>query len=161
MSKFCSTTCLVLLLSLIFTINAGSQQHQRKDTIETGPQYRLTAENAAEIEEILCGAVENNEWMQATSRRELHEILNRYFTGKLLEDITEQTWRFICLNSDWYGIATVEKMNVESIDGNMVTVLAYIKEVDVISGSSVTLTGKFSLTETSEGWRIKQMVIQE
>lgn len=147
MQKFISVICLAVLLTFLCSLPAGSQQY--------------SSSGAKEINRIIKGAVEDISWIRAPDRQKLHKIFNQYFTGQLLEDLTEQTWRFKCLNTDWYTTTQLEKITIKSIDENRSIVLAYIKETNLINGTTSKATGKFILIKTPAGWRIKQMVILE
>lgn len=172
MLRFFSIILLITLVTFMFGISAGSQQNDiaisktqitESKTEQNNSPFTLCLkkEDTEEIKEIVRGATENTDWMQTKDKEELHKIMNRYFTGELLEELTEQTWQFINMHTDWYGTANVEKITFNSIDENMVRVLAYIKESDVVSKTSNTITGEFVLVKTDNGWRIEHMTIKE
>jgi len=144
--KSFSVLGLALVVTFLFSFQAGSQQYQ-SDTFA--------------VKSIVHGAVEDTGWMRAADKKEVQVFLSSYFTGELLNDLVEQTWKFVKSDTDWYGTAIVEKMLVNSIDGDTVTVLAYIKEIDVTNKRSTGATGEFILKKTYCGWRISQMIIRE
>ncbi len=146
MSRFVTVISLALAVTFLWGVNATGKQ-------DNG--------NIAEIKAIVRGAVEDTGWMQVANKQEMQKFLSQYFTGDLLNSLTEDAWYFIQLDTDWHGKTTVEKIMINSIDGNRVTVLAYIKEVDVANKTNAGVTGEFTLVNSPDGWRINQMIIRE
>ncbi|MCL5057454.1 MAG: hypothetical protein M1130_05570 [Actinobacteria bacterium] len=104
--------------------------------------------------EVVRGSVEDQSWMKSKSREEVHLLLSKYFEGYLLEDLTEQSWKFIEEPTDWYSQARLVDMVVLYDDGKRALAEALIGIDDLETGHNDFGRGVFGLVRKEEGWRI-------
>ncbi|HBV97817.1 MAG: hypothetical protein JL50_02750 [Peptococcaceae bacterium BICA1-7] len=104
--------------------------------------------------EVVRGCVEDQSWMKSKSREEVRLVLSRYFEGYLLEDLTEQSWKFIEQPTDWYCQSRLVDMVVLYDDGKRALAEALIGIDDLETGHNEFGRGVFGLVRKEEGWRI-------
>jgi len=104
--------------------------------------------------EVVRGSVEDQSWMKSKSREEVRLVLSKYFEGYLLEDLTEQSWKFIEQPTDWYSQARLVDMVVLYDDGKRALAEALIGIDDLETGHNDFGKGVFGLVRKEEGWRI-------
>jgi hypothetical protein len=107
-----------------------------------------------EQKEVVRGAIEDQSWMKAKSREEVRRALANYFEGYLLDDLTEESWKFIEQPTDWYCQARLVDMVVLYDDGGKAMAEALIGMDDLETGQHDFGRGVLGLIKKEEGWRI-------
>ena len=107
-----------------------------------------------DLRETVRGSIEDESWLRAKSREEVHTILGKYFEGLLLDDLTQESWEFIAEPTDWYSRAKLLDLVVLSDDGKRSVSEALISIEDLDTGHNGFGKGLFCLVKTDRGWRI-------
>ncbi|MFZ5644257.1 MAG: hypothetical protein ACOY46_11760 [Bacillota bacterium] len=107
-----------------------------------------------DIKETVRGSIEDEAWMKSRSREEVHSSLGRYFTGFLLEDLSDRSWAFVSEHTDWYCRAKLVDMAFIYDDGSRVVLEALIGIDDLENGHTEFGRGLYGLIKTEGGWKI-------
>lgn len=110
-----------------------------------------------DIKETVRGSIEDEAWMKAKSREEVHRSLERYFTGYLLEDLTDRSWGFVSDHTDWYCQAKLVDMVVLYDDGSRVVLETLICIDDFENGDTEFGRGLYCLVKMENGWKINYL----
>lgn len=114
----------------------------------------LTRETENTIVSLVCEAVEDTTWLYATSRVELERILERYYTGPLLQEITAQAWDFVRIPNSWDLVIKAGECRMVLISADAAEVCIEVIETDEITGVSYYTQLEYFLINTDAGWRI-------
>lgn len=108
-----------------------------------------------EIIHVVKGAVEDTSWLHASSRQEMEHLMKTYYTGNLLNEISDSAWRFVSTPNDWEYAVSTGTIEVEMISTQEGTASAEILETDELSGCVYFSVVSYSLIKNSDGWKIR------
>lgn len=114
----------------------------------------VTQETENTVVSLVCEAVEDTTWLHVTSRSELERILERYYTGPLLQEISGQAWDFVRIPNSWDLIINAGKCNIAYISAGAAGVCIEVIETDEVTGVSYYTQLEYILIKTDAGWRI-------
>ena len=137
----------VLIIISMTAVTAGAEPVQpcthEKENIEF------------EITKVVKGAIEDTSWLQASSRQEMERLLAAYYTGKLLNDLGDNGWRFVSRPNDWEYVTSAGRIDVVVFSHQEGKACAEILEKDELSGIVYSSTVRYFLIKTCDGWRIR------
>lgn len=114
----------------------------------------VTQETENTVVSLVCEAVEDTTWLHAASFGELERILEKYYTGPLLQEISGQTWDFVRIPKSWDLIIKAGKCKITFISADAAGVCIEVIETDEITGISYYTQLEYILKKTDAGWRI-------
>jgi hypothetical protein len=114
----------------------------------------LSRETENTIVSLVCEAVEDTTWLYVTSPVELERILERYYTGPFLKEITAQAWDFVRIPNSWDLVIKAGECKIVYIAADVAEVCIEVIETDEITGASYYTKLEYFLTKTDAGWRI-------
>jgi len=114
----------------------------------------VAKETEITVVSLVYEAVEDTTWLHVTSRGELERILERYYTGPLLQEISGQTWDFVRIPNSWDLIVRAGKCKITFISADAAGVSIEVIETDEITGVSYFTQLEYILKKTDAGWRI-------
>lgn len=115
---------------------------------------QITKETENTVVSLVCEAVEDTTWLHVRSRGELERILERYYTGPLLQEISGQAWDFVRIPNSWDLVIKAGKCNIAYISAGAAGVCIEVIETDEITGVSYYTQLEYNLIKTDAGWRI-------
>lgn len=124
-------------------------------TGHSGQEGSCNLADPISIRQVIESAVTDNSWLYCTDRRCLYDMLARYYTGPLLERLTDECLQFNQLHTDWYSVATVSRLTIIGAEPPRSYAMADIIYVDIITGRAYQGQGEFELLLTRDGWRIE------
>lgn len=137
----------VLAMALITAVTAGAEP------IHSRPSSNKYME--AEMIRVVKSAVEDTNWLRVSSREEMEHLLANYYTGDLLQQLSDSGWRFVSRPNDWEYVVSAGRIDVEAISEHEGTAYAEILEKDEISGIVYSSSVRYFLIKNSDGWRIR------
>lgn len=114
----------------------------------------LNKENEIEIIDFIKKAVEDTSWLYVSSRQEMDRVLVAYYTGPLLLELSESTWNFISVPTDWDYVAKAENIKIIEISGNKASACVDILENDSAAGVTLLIKAEYLMIKTEDGWKI-------
>jgi hypothetical protein len=121
--------------------------------INRGPADQ-TAILKNDLEEVIKGGIGDNNWWYANSLNEVRTILSHYYTGALLDQISQDCWVFIQQSTDWYCQDSLTDIEIIHQDKSQAEVIAFIKDYNLLTGESRAGEARYILIKTEQGWRI-------
>lgn len=113
-----------------------------------------TKESEVEIAAVVTGAVEDTRWLYVSSRQEMDHVLGAYYTGQLLEELSESAWNFISVPTDWQYVIRAENCKINLISRDKASACVDILESDEIAGVTFSSRAEYLLAKTKNGWKI-------
>jgi hypothetical protein len=112
------------------------------------------AENPHSLEKVIIGAVEDDSWMYAKDREKVGDVLKKYYTGPLLEELIGKCWDFVKLPTDWYSIAKILDIKILYNNGKYAIAEIVVRIEDVDTGNNDLISGQFKLSNKSGAWKV-------
>ncbi len=112
------------------------------------------AEHPYMLEKVIIGAVEDDSWMYATNREKVGNILKKYYTDPLLEELTGKCWDFVKLPTDWYSIAKVLDIKILYNNGKYAVAEVVVRIEDVDTGNNELISGQIKLSNKYGAWKV-------
>lgn len=137
----------ILFIIIITTVLPGA------DIIQSHPAIKENIE--FEIAKVVRGAVEDTDWLHASSRQEMEQLMEAYYTGNLLTEISDSGWRFVSIPNSWEYIVKVGYIDIEVISDQEGSAYVEILETDELSGCIYSSMVKYFLIKNDTGWRIR------
>lgn len=113
-----------------------------------------TKKSEVEITAVVTGAVGDTRWLYVSSRQEMNCTLAAYYTGPLLEQLSESAWNFIRVPTDWQYVIKAGNCRVTAISGDKANACVDILESDEIAGVTFSSRVEYLLVKTESGWKI-------
>ncbi len=107
-----------------------------------------------DLTEVIQGGISDNNWWHADSLDEVRIILSRYYTGILLDQLSQDCWVFIQQPTDWYCQDSLTDIEIIRQDKSQAEVIALLKDYNLLTGESRAGEAKYVLIKTEQGWRI-------
>jgi hypothetical protein len=136
----------VAIIILFFYLPVSGEPYVKPD--------HLTRETENTIVSLVCEAVEDTTWLYVTSPVELELILERYYTGPLLQEIRDQAWDFVRIPNSWDLVIKAGQCRMVFISADAAEVCIEVIETDEITGVSYYTQLEYFLKKTDAGWRI-------
>lgn len=144
LKRLFAAACIITLMAAII---AGAEPAQ--------PNTREKEDIKNEITKVVKGAVEDTGWLHASSRQEMERLLAAYYTGKLLNELGDNGWRFVSRPNDWEYVTSAGRIDVVVFSHQEGKACAEILEKDELSGIVYSSTVRYFLIKTCDGWRIR------
>lgn len=145
---------LIMLTGFIMAPGTESGTAKKIHSSEAGLDKKPVVTGQAEILPVIKGAVEDDTWLLADDKNEVNRILSKYYSGSLLDKLTEDVWSFIKEPTDWYSKASVKTANIEYYDERRAVVQALIDVEDVLTEGRQQGSAVFTLEKDNTGWRV-------
>lgn len=113
-----------------------------------------TEETENTIIKLVCEAVEDTTWLRVSSRGELEGILERYYTGPLLQEISDAAWDFVRVPRSWDYVTKAGDCTILFISDDIAGVTVEAVETDEITGVCYRTPLQYILINTNAGWKI-------
>ncbi len=107
-----------------------------------------------DLAEVINEGISDNNWWHANSLEEVRTILSRYYTGDLLDQLSQDCWEFIRQPTDWYCRDSLTDIKIIRQDKSRAEVIAPLKDYDLLTGECRAGEAKYILIKTEQGWRI-------
>ena len=107
-----------------------------------------------DLAEVIREGIGDNSWWYANSFNEVRTTLSHYYTGALLDQISQDCWVFIQQPTDWYCQGSLKDIEIIRQDKSQAEVIAFLKDYNLLTGESRAGEAKYILTKTEQGWRI-------
>lgn len=119
---------------------------------------RVSAEKTAvlknDLAEVIRGGISDNNWWDANSQNEVRTTLSHYYSGVLLDQLSQDCWVFIQQPTDWYCQDSLTGIKIIRLDKTQAEVIAFLKDYNLLTGESRAGEAKYILIKTKQGWRI-------
>jgi len=136
----------VFVLCILLCLLHGSKNAGALEQV-----YRIEESN---ILAVIKGGVEDNSWWEAKSEANVKSVLSRYYTGNLLDTLTEQAWNFVSKPTDWYWETRVVKIKTTTKSKDTALVDADLEILDLITKQKEKGKAQYNIKKTGGGWRI-------
>lgn len=112
------------------------------------------ADNETEIIRVVKGAVEDTNWLHVSSKQEMEQLMEAYYTGDLLTEVSNSGWRFVSRPNSWEYVVSTGSIDVEVISAKEGSAHVEILEKDEISGHVYSSRFNYFLIKNDNGWKI-------
>lgn len=137
----------VLFISIITSAHAGTEPARLS--------LACREDISLEVVKVVKGAVEDTSWLHASSRQEMEYLLTAYYTGSLLDELSDSGWRFVSRQNSWEYVTSTGRLDFEVISEQECTVCVEVLEEDEITGLVYSSIFRYNLIKKSGGWRIR------
>ncbi|TEB10003.1 hypothetical protein [Pelotomaculum propionicicum] len=114
----------------------------------------FSKETEVAIVHLVREAVEDTAWLRASSRAEMELILKRFYTGQLLQEISDKAWDFVKIPNSWDYVVKAGKFKIDYVSNDTAAVSVEVVETDEITGISYYTQLEYMLLKTDTGWKI-------
>ncbi|KUK53922.1 MAG: hypothetical protein XD78_0752 [Desulfotomaculum sp. 46_296] len=118
-----------------------------------GPEEK-TSTLKNDLTVVIKGGIGDNSWWYANSPSEVRTILSRYYTGPLLDQLSQDCWIFVQQPTDWYCQDSLSDIEIIRQNKSQAEVIALLKDYNLLTGKSRAGEAKYIFTKTEQGWRI-------
>jgi hypothetical protein len=141
----------VLFITLLTTVLSGAIPIRSHSAVKEDIEY--------EIIKVVKGAVEDTNWLQVSSKQEMQQMMEAYYTGDLLTEVSDNGWRFVSRPNSWEYVVSTGSIDVEVISAKEGAAHVEILEKDEISGCVYSSIVNYFLIKNDNGWKIKTRTV--
>lgn len=114
----------------------------------------VVLELPAEVISTMTGAVADTDWLAKNSRIELQSHFISFYTPEIVEELVEDTWEFVRVETDWHSTYQLIEFNVLDGTEDWYLLQILVKEDIFSEATSVLMHGVMKLQKSDLGWRI-------